>query len=257
MLLLLSPAKTLDESPLATQLEATQPEFLQDASELVAILKDYSHADIASLMHVSDAIAALNVSRYQQFSLPLNAKNAKPALFSFQGDVYKPIDAKHYNDAQLAFAQSHVRILSGLYGILRPLDYLYPYRLEMGTKLHNARGKNLYEFWGDKVTDAINASLEMLEHHIVLNVASTEYSKVVQPKRINGHYITVHFKERKGDAYKVIGIHAKKARGLFTDYIIKAGITSLHEAKKFDAQGYQYADSMSDEKEITFIRDNH
>lgn len=255
MLLLLSPAKTLDETPLTKDVTATQPEFLKEACMLIEILQSYSHEDIASLMHVSDAIAALNVARYQSFTLPLNKDNAKPALFSFKGDVYKPIEADTYSDAQLEFAQHHVRILSGLYGILRPLDYLYPYRLEMGTALPNSTGKNLYAFWGDKITKAINASLVCSTNNIVLNVASTEYSKVVQPKYITGRYITVNFKERKGDDYKTIGIHAKKARGLFADFVIKNTIDAIEDIKEFNEAQYYYSPALSNESIITFIRD--
>jgi uncharacterized protein len=254
MLILLSPAKTLDETPMQRNVTATQPEFLSDAQTLVSVLAKYSHAELAQLMQVSDAIAALNVARFQDFALPLTAHNAKPALFSFQGDVYKPIRVEAYSDAQLAFAQEHVRILSGLYGVLRPLDYLYPYRLEMGTRLPNPHGNTLYAFWGDRVTDALNRSLAAIKADIVLNLASTEYSSVVQPQRLDARYVTVHFKEKKGDGYKVIGIHAKKARGLITDFIIQHGVKNVAEIKDFSAEGYAYALSVSDAENITFLR---
>ncbi len=255
MLMLISPAKTLDESRLQRNVQATQPRFLEDASQLVEQLQALDEGDIGTLMHVSEKIAALNVRRYQDFHTPLDESNAKPALFSFQGDVYKPIDALSYDDKTLDFTNQHVRILSGLYGLLRPLDYLYPYRLEMGTKLPNARGKNLYEFWGEQVTQALNDDLKEQGSDVVLNLASTEYSKAVKPAKLHGRYVTAEFKERKGDAYKVIGIHAKKARGLMVDYVVRERITELDAITGFDREGYVFNPAMSNEDKMVFTRD--
>ncbi len=255
MLMLISPAKTLDESRLQRDVQATQPRFLEDASQLVEQLQILDETDIGALMHISEKIAALNVRRYQDFHTPLDDSNAKPALFSFQGDVYKPIDALSYDDETLDFTNQHVRILSGLYGLLHPLDYLYPYRLEMGTKLPNARGKNLYEFWGEQVTQALNDDLKAQGSDVVLNLASTEYSKAVKPAKLHGRYVTAEFKERKGDAYKVIGIHAKKARGLMVDYVVRERITELDAITGFDREGYVFNPAMSGEDTMVFTRD--
>ncbi|NET71394.1 MAG: peroxide stress protein YaaA [Sphaerospermopsis sp. SIO1G2] len=221
MLLILSPAKTLDMSPMTRQIRATQPRFLTEASVLVEALQQLSIEEIRTLMGVSENIATLNYERYAAFTTPLSDAHAKPALFSFQGDVYKPLDLDAYDADTLDFATQHLRLLSGLYGVLRPLDYLYPYRLEMGTKLACGEHPHLYAFWGEKVTHALNDDLDASGSDTVLNLASVEYSKVVQPTVLNGRYITVVFKEKRGEDYKVIGVHAKRARGCMVDYVLK------------------------------------
>ncbi len=251
MLLLISPAKTLDESNMTRSVAATQPRFLREAETLVSVLRDYTPEQLGELMGISDKLATLNVARYRDFSMPLDDGNAKPALFSFKGDVYVPIGVADYDDDALAFAQCHLRILSGLYGLLWPLDYLYPYRLEMGTKLHTDAGNTLYDFWGDTITEALNQDPE---GEVVINLASSEYSKAIRSNTLSGRFLTVDFKERKGDDYKIIGIHAKKARGMMVDYVIRHRLNEPEALKDFDSAGYQYASSLSNENHYIFTR---
>jgi uncharacterized protein len=255
MLLLLSPAKTLDESRLKRDIQPTQPRFLPQTAELVAQLQQHTEAELSRLMGISDKLAALNAARYRDFHLPLTEENAKPALFAFKGDVYIPIRAMEYNDETLAFANAHLRILSGLYGLLRPLDYLYPYRLEMGTRLETPAGKTLYQFWGTRITDAINEDMRSLHSTIVLNLASEEYSKAVQPDRLDAAYVTAEFRERKGDTTAIVGIHAKRARGLMADYILRHRITTLVPLQDFNVEGYRFEAAMSDTSRLVFVRE--
>jgi uncharacterized protein len=256
MLMLISPAKTLDESPMKRAVAATQPRFIADAEMLVRLLQRHSPAQLASLMHISDKLASLNAARYSEFSLPLSEANAKPALFSFKGDVYKPIHVTDYSDATLAFANARLRILSGLYGVLRPLDYLYPYRLEMGTRLKNPAGEMLYDFWREKVSRAIAEDVSVLggAERVVLNLASSEYSAVVNPDALNARFITVEFKQRKDDVLRTIGIHAKHARGLMVDYILRNHITAADSIQGFNCEGYRYAPDMSDHERFVFTK---
>ena len=241
MLTLLSPAKTLDFDTPPTTAKATQADFLQHSAELVDVLKQYSPDDISALMKLSPALSELNVQRYHDWRLPFNADNAKAAILAFKGDVYTGLQADTLDETQLDFAQNHVRILSGLYGLLRPLDLIQPYRLEMGTKLHNGRGKDLYSFWGSIITDALNRELEQQNADVVVNLASNEYFKSVQPKKLNGRLITPVFKDEKNGQYKIISFYAKKARGLMTAYIIRRQLQTAEALQDFDVAGYRFS----------------
>jgi len=254
MLTLLSPAKTLDfDTPPTTQ-KSTQADFLDHSAELVDVLKPYSPDDIGTLMKLSPALSELNVQRYHDWVLPFNADNAKAAMLAFKGDVYTGLEAQTFDQSQLDFAQGHVRILSGLYGLLRPLDLIQPYRLEMGTKLENPRGKNLYDFWGDIITDALNAELEKHSSKSIVNLASNEYFKSVKHKKLNGELITPVFKDEKNGQYKIISFYAKKARGLMTAYIVRNNIDNAEEIKNFDVAGYRFSDEDSTADSWVFKR---
>ncbi len=232
------------------------PALIDKAAYLVSLLQAHNIDDIKELMGVSEKIAALNVRRYQDFSVPLDHHNAKPAIFSFKGDVYQPIQLDHYENDKLTFLNNHVRILSGLYGVLRPLDYLYPYRLEMGTKLHNRAGENLYAFWSDSVTAELNHLLATKDEPVTIDLASQEYSKVIDKQALCGRYITVDFKEKKQDGYRTIGIYAKKARGMMVDYVVNHHVDNHQGIKHFNMAGYEYRDDLSDETHYVFTRDS-
>lgn len=251
MLLLLSPAKSLNyESPLLNS-EFTLPHFTKETQKLANELKKFSIPDLEKLMGISKKLAELNHQRFQNFSLDkFDFKNSKQALLVFDGDVYKPIEVEKFTKKDFEFAQKHLRILSGLYGILRPLDLIQPYRLEMGTNLKIGDAKNLYQFWGDKIAAEINKE----EDECVINLASEEYFSAVNPSKISAKIINVTFKEKKGDAYKIIGINAKKARGLMTNFIIKNQITKPADLKDFDLEKYRFSKEKSDESDFVFIR---
>jgi len=252
MLVVISPAKTLDfETPARTNIAST-PVFLEDSQVLVERMRELAPADIAKLMKISDKLAVLNSTRYETWSLPFTADNAKQALLAFKGDVYTGLDAETLTPKQDEYAQQHLRILSGLYGVLKPLDLMQPYRLEMGTKLSNARGKDLYQFWGDKITNSLNDELE--RNDVLINLASNEYFKSVQPKKLNARIITPVFKDTKNGAQKIISFYAKKARGLMTRYIIENNIDNAEALKDFDVAGYQFEASQSSENEWVFTR---
>ncbi len=256
MLMLISPSKKLDESPLdiSDKIAPTQPDFLGDAEELVETLQGYTPSDIIKLMGVSDAIAQLNCKRYADFQTPFTKENAKAALYLFKGDVYDAMDTASYDKADLAFAQNHLRILSGLYGVLRPCDLMQPYRLEMGKKLENERGQNLYEFWDERVTDTLNEALEASGSRTIINLASNEYFKVVKPRKLAGELVNIDFKEEKDGNFKTVGLFAKRARGMMADFIIKNKVTEAEILKSFAQADYAYNASMSDGKTITFTR---
>ena len=240
MLIALSPAKTLDyDTPHTTDIH-TLPDFIAHSAELIATLKQLSPAQIGSLMQISDALAVLNVGRYASWSPKFTTENAKQAILAFNGDVYEGLDAPSLSAAQFDYAQSHIRILSGLYGVLRPLDLMQPYRLEMGTRLANPRGKDLYAFWGELVTDALNQALAAQKSKALVNLASEEYFKVVKPKRLNAPVITPVFEDWKGGKYKVISFYAKRARGLMARYAAVNRITQPEKLKAFDAEGYAF-----------------
>ncbi|WP_209332067.1 peroxide stress protein YaaA [Lunatimonas salinarum] len=250
MLILISPAKTLDlsESPIELR---TSPDFKREIKELVAIMKRKKPKDIKELMHVSDNLAELNHERYQRFEDDFSAENAKQALLAFKGDVYTKIDVANFTAADFEFAQQHVRILSGLYGLLKPLDLIQPYRLEMGVKLKNKKGKDLYSFWGSKIAKALD---EAAEAGIVVNLASQEYFKAVDRSSLQAQVITPTFKEYRDGTYKVIGLFAKQARGMMTDFAIKNRLTNPEALKTFQEEGYEYADTLSSEEEWVFVR---
>lgn len=241
MLTLLSPAKTLDyETPPTTQ-SYSQPGFLEQSSQLIDILRVYSPAEISGLMKLSDKLAELNVERYSNWSLPFEASNSKQAVLAFKGDVYTGLEAETLSQADLEYAQQHLRILSGLYGLMKPLDLMQAYRLEMGTKLSNPAGKDLYAFWGNTITDAINRELSDHQNTEIVNLASNEYFKSVKPRQLSGKLITPVFKDEKNGKFKIISFYAKKARGLMARYMIENRIDNPEELKSFDLAGYSYS----------------
>lgn len=255
MLLVISPAKNLDfETPAVTQ-TASQPRYLAESKQLIKQLKQFSVQDIASLMSLSDKLAGLNLGRYQTWSTPFNADNAKQAVLAFNGDVYTGLDAATLDEAGFEFAQQHLRILSGLYGVLKPLDYMQPYRLEMGTKLANTKGKDLYAFWGDALKQSLEAE-PALADGILINLASNEYFKAVNAKQLNVRIITPVFKDAKNGQYKMISFYAKKARGLMSRYIIDHKITKPDAIKNFNSEGYYFSAEQSKGDEWVFLREH-
>ena len=253
MILLLSPAKTLDFSETELTNHST-PRLLADSEKLVSILKKKSARSLKKLMSVSDAIAELNVERFQSFETPFKLNNAKQAVLAFKGDVYSGLQAETFDADDFDFAQTHLRILSGLYGLLTPLDLMQPYRLEMGTRLRQGRKKNLYEFWDKKITELINEDLKNSGNDIVLNLASKEYFHAVKPNLLDGKLLHVHFKELRNGTYKVIGFNAKKARGAMARQIIKNKITTVENIKPLDVDGYQFNEKLSDDVNLVFTK---
>ena len=253
MLTVISPAKKLNYSGAMRTRSHTQPALLSQAGELIKGLKTLSPQEVSALMSLSDTLGALNYERFQEWSMPFNEDNARPAILAFKGDVYKGLDADAMSEADLQWAQDNLRILSGLYGVLRPLDLMQPYRLEMGTKLSNPRGKDLYQFWGDVITQQINKVLTG-PLPTLLNLASNEYFKSVRVKAVSGQIVTPVFMDQKDDRYKIISFYAKKARGLMSAYIIKNRITDVDLIKGFDSEGYAYNAAMSDADKWVFIR---
>lgn len=254
MITVISPAKKLDFDTPTPKLDATKPDFLPQSRKLNRILREYPELDLMELMHISKNIAALNVERNNSWKTPFTLNNAKPALLAFKGDVYQGLDAPTLKPADLKFSQKHLRILSGLYGILRPLDLMQAYRLEMGTKLPNEAGKNLYEFWGDQLTSKINEELASHRTKTLVNLASNEYFKSIKPRLLEGEVITPAFKERKNGDYKMIGIYAKKARGLMSRFMIKNRIDHPEELKSFDLEGYGFNETLSTDSNWVFTR---
>ncbi|CAM3514379.1 hypothetical protein VA7868_00802 [Vibrio aerogenes CECT 7868] len=255
MLMVVSPAKTLDyESPVITE-KHTIPGLLEHSELLIEVCRQLTPADIASLMKVSDKIAGLNVARFAQWRPDFSHENARQAIFAFKGDVYTGFDAYTMNDDAVEFTQSHLRILSGLYGILKPLDLMQPYRLEMGTRLANSRGNNLYQFWGDIITEQLNQDLQTQKNQVLVNLASNEYFKAVNPEKIAGQVITPVFKDQKNGQYKIISFYAKKARGLMARYVVDNQIDSPDKLKEFDVAGYYFVEAESTATELVFKRD--
>jgi cytoplasmic iron level regulating protein YaaA (DUF328/UPF0246 family) len=255
MLTVISPAKTLDfETPPITR-RNTQPRFLDRSAELVEDARVMSPADIRSLMGVSDKIAELNHRRFMNWGTPFTLDNAKQSLFAFKGDVYTGLEAETLSTAQLNFAQKHLCILSGLYGLLRPLDLMQPYRLEMGLKFANRGGTNLYEFWGDSITTALNSLLKKSGSRVLVNLASNEYFKAVQPRALDAEIITPVFKDLKGGKYKIVSFYAKKARGQMARFIIDHELNEPESMNKFKVDGYRYNRSESTAREMVFTRD--
>ena len=245
MLLVVSPAKNLDyESPLATQ-KYSQPELLTESQLLIQQCKTLTPADIASLMGISDKLAGLNAARFGQWSQPFTPENARPAVLAFNGDVYTGFDAASLSEKDFDYAQKHMRILSGLYGLLKPLDLMQAYRLEMGTKLANERGSNLYQFWGNIITDKLNEALAAQGDNVLINLASNEYFKSVKKKSLDAEIITPAFKDWKNGQYKMISFFAKKARGLMARYIVENQVNDLDGLKAFDVAGYSYNSELS------------
>lgn len=255
MLALISPAKTFDFDTPAPTREASQPKFLAQAQELIDVLRPLAPHDISKLMGISDKLGVLNYDRFADWQPPFDLDNAKQALFAFKGDVYVGLAAETLQEGDWKFAQDHLRILSGLYGLLAPLDLIQPYRLEMGTRLANPRGKDLYEFWGARITEAINAQLKRLTDPVVVNLASNEYFKSVQKKDLAAPLITPVFKDWKTDRYKIISFYAKKARGMMSAYLLKNRLTDAEGLKGFDEEGYRYNSELSTATEWVFTRD--
>ena len=255
MLALISPAKTLDyESALPTD-KNTLPRLLDHSQELIDVSRKLSASDIANLMQVSEKIANLNVERFRDWQSDLDFSNSRQALFAFKGDVYTGLDAYSFNDQQFDYAQQHLRMLSGLYGLLRPLDLMMPYRLEMGTKLQNSRGHNLYEFWGDQITQMVNHDLESTQSELLVNLASDEYYKSVKENKIQAQIIKPVFLDQKNGKYKVISFYAKKARGLMARHIIENKIDQIEALKSFNTDGYYFDADSSYAVELVFMLD--
>jgi cytoplasmic iron level regulating protein YaaA (DUF328/UPF0246 family) len=255
MLTVISPAKTLDFDTPPTTRKATQPQFLQRSADLVADARAMSPQDIRALMGVSEKIAELNHARFMNWGTPFNLDNAKQSILAFKGDVYTGLEAQTLSSAQLNFAQKHLCILSGLYGLLRPLDLMQPYRLEMGLKFANSGGSNLYEFWDDSITRALNTLLKKSGTRVLVNLASNEYFKAVKPGALDAEVITPVFKDLKGDKYKIISFYAKKARGQMARFIIDNELNDPAGMKKFKTGGYRYSKAESTARELVFTRD--
>ena len=255
MHIIISPAKTLDFDTPPKAKKHSQAEFLARSAKLIGELRELAPQDISALMKVSDKIGQLNYDRFQSWKRPFSEKNAKQALLAFKGDVYTGLDAESFSQHDFNWAQKHLRILSGLYGLLKPLDLIQPYRLEMGTKFANKGGKNLYEFWGDAITNALNDELANDKKPVLINLASNEYFKAVQPKALNAEIITPAFKDFKNGQFKMISFYAKKARGLMSAYIIKNRLQNPEDIKKFDTAGYYYSPEQSKGNNWVFLRD--
>jgi cytoplasmic iron level regulating protein YaaA (DUF328/UPF0246 family) len=254
MLAVVSPAKKLDFETPAPEMPVTQPVFLDDAVELVAVAQKKTRRDLMNLMHISEDLAELNVQRFAHFSTPFNRDNAKPAVYAFRGDTYIGLDADNLTSDDLDWAGDHFRMLSGLYGVLKPRDLMQAYRLEMGTRLENSRGKNLYEFWGDKIARHLNDITLEHKNRTLVNLASNEYFKAVKTKLIEGPVITPVFKEIKGNTAKVIGFSAKRARGMMSRFMIKNRIEAPEDLKSFDMDGYVYRDDLTQGNDWVFTR---
>jgi len=255
MIVTLSPSKGQDfDRPMPTLPEVTTPVFLDESLKLVKILRRYSPEEIQALMGVSPRIAELNARRFQAFSVPFTPENARPALFAFRGDVYRGIRVEEYDREDLLFAQRHLRILSGLYGCLRPLDLIQPYRLEMKTRLKNPRGDNLYRFWGERITRCLNEALAAEKEPVLVNLASNEYFKAVKPKLLEGRLLQIDFKEVKNGKARTIAVFAKRARGMMADYIVRNRIEQVEAIQAFDREGYRFSAGDSDETRWTFVR---
>jgi hypothetical protein len=254
MLVVVSPAKNLDYDSLLTTQKHSQPALLDHSQILIDRCKQLSPANISSLMGISDKLAGLNAARFGEWQQPFTTDNARPALLAFNGDVYTGIDAKTLTEQNFDYAQQHLRILSGLYGLLKPLDLMQAYRLEMGSKLDNERGANLYQFWGDIITEALNTALAEQGDNILVNLASNEYFKSVKKKSFTGDIITPAFKDWKNGQYKIISFFAKKARGLMARYIIENQINQPEDLKGFDVAGYQFSGEFSQGNEWVFTR---
>ena len=254
MLMVVSPAKDLDFESRAPEVGSTQPTLLTHSSELIKVCRKLKPVELSRLMHISDKLAGLNAARFAQWQLPFTPENAKPALFAFNGDVYQGLDAASLTEPQISYAQQKLRILSGLYGVLKPLDLMQPYRLEMGTALANKRGQNLYQFWGDLVTQELNQQLEQLNAPVLLDLASQEYFKAVRPKQLVRPVMKVQFRDFKNGDYKIISFFAKKARGLMARYVITGQVDQVEGLKDFQSGGYRFDSASSSANELVFLR---
>ncbi|MFA7558764.1 MAG: peroxide stress protein YaaA [Hydrogenophaga sp.] len=255
MLFLISPAKALDYDTPPHVKTHTQPLFVPQAQELIGVLREKSPQEIAALMKLSDPLAGLNVARYQAWSPTFTARNAKQAVLAFDGDVYGGLDAKSMDAEDLNWLQKHLCILSGLYGVLRPLDWMQPYRLEMGTRLATAKGSNLYQFWGATIANYLDERAQAGKDGVIINLASEEYFKSVDRKALKTPVITCVFEERKGDGYKVVSFLAKRARGLMVRYAASIRATRVEQLEGFDLEGYRYVPAASAPDRLVFRRE--
>ena len=256
MLMVISPAKTLDyETPPATA-RFTLPQYLDHSQVLIEQLRELSPQQIGELMHLSDKLSGLNAARFGSWTPDFTPENAKQALLAFKGDVYTGLNAVDFNEDDFDYAQTHLRMLSGLYGLLRALDLMMPYRLEMGTKLANARGKDLYAFWGTRISEWLNEALAEQGDDVLLNLASNEYFSAVKKSALNARIINTEFKDLKNGQHKIISFYAKKARGMMSRFVIKERINNPEHLKQFDAQGYCYSAEQSKPDLLVFLRDH-
>lgn len=254
MLILLSPAKTLDMQTPSRVAEPTFPGFMEESEKLVKTLRRYPKKKLGELMHISEALAELNADRFKQWTPEFDETNSRPAIQAFRGDVYVGLDADTLGKRDLNYAQKHLRILSGLYGVLKPLDLMQAYRLEMGTALKTRQGKSLYEFWGDTITEHLNSELESQKSALVVNLASNEYFKSVRKANLNGPLVSPVFKDEKNGNYKIISFFAKKARGAMARQLIQKRASSAEDVHGFDALGYQFSEQESSEGQPVFLR---
>ncbi|MBM5782827.1 MAG: peroxide stress protein YaaA [Pelagibacterales bacterium] len=260
MLILISPAKSLNYESSLSDKNFSLPYFEKETQELVKELKKFQSSDLEKIMKISKKLADLNFERFQNFSSKFDLKNSKQAIFVFDGDVYKPIELEKFNKNDFEFLQKNLRILSGFYGILKPFDLMQPYRLEMGTDFKNTsleqnlKIKNLYQFWGDKIANYLDKETKENGDEYIVNLASEEYFLAVNENKIEAKIINIVFKEKKNGSYKIIGINAKKARGLMVNFIVKNHIKSIVKLKEFDCDGYSFSKEMSDKKNFVFIR---
>ncbi|AHF66167.1 MULTISPECIES: peroxide stress protein YaaA [Pseudomonas] len=255
MLMVISPAKTLDYETPPTTARYTQPQYLDHSQALITQLRELTPAQIGELMHLSDKLSGLNAARFGSWTPAFTPDNAKQAILAFKGDVYTGLQAETLSDAQLSYAQDHLRMLSGLYGLLRPLDLMQPYRLEMGTKLANARGKDLYAFWGTRISEWLNQALAGQGDDLLLNLASNEYFSAVKRSSLKARIIDTEFKDLKNGQYKIISFYAKKARGMMSRFVITEQINTPEALKEFDVQGYRYSSEQSTTDKLVFLRD--
>jgi uncharacterized protein len=254
MLITLSPSKGQDFEEPGLSKKYSQPADIKDSELLIKELRKIKRKELQEMMAISENIASLNVDRYKSFNTPFTTKNAKQAIFAFKGDVYSGLDLASFEEDDYAYAQDHLRILSGLYGCLRPMDLIQPYRLEMKTKLKNERGENLYQFWDDRITESLNKELKKQQEPVLINLASNEYFKSVKPKLLEGRLLNINFKETKDGKTRVVAIFAKRARGMMADYIIRNRIEKTEDIKKFRLGGYKFNKSLSDDRQWTFER---
>lgn len=254
MITVISPAKTLDFCRQELTEKHSVPDFLSDSKTLVTQLKKLPAGELAELMGISPKLAELNADRFRSWKQPFDTENAKQSLLAFKGDVYTDIETDRFSPADFDFAQKHLRILSGLYGILRPLDLMQPYRLEMGTRLETRRGANLYAFWGTKITEALNSAIAESGSKVLVNLASNEYFGSIVPDKLDAQIITPVFKDTKHGKLKIISFFAKRARGMMANHIIRKRITDPLQLKKFKVAGYKFDRSLSTESEFTFVR---
>ena len=253
MILVVSPAKTLDFTP-ADYHRFTQPRFGEESHELIDRLREFSEPELKTLMKISDKLAAQNVERYAAFEQPFSPENAKPALLAFRGDVYTGLDVDDFTEDDLDFAQKHLRILSGLYGLLRPLDLMQAYRLEMGTRLTTSRGKDLYQFWGNKLTGQLSKELDRSDKRVLVNLASKEYFRSIDTDTLAAEIYTIDFRENRDGQWKFITYNAKKARGMMCRYVVKNRLTEPEQMRAFDLDDYRFNEDLSNGRKYVFTR---